>query len=386
MLEKLEEKIKEKLDTKKFERCSPAGASCSTYRYLIDNDKRLFVKTSNRQNSSIMFAGELESIKHIRATKTVRVPEPFFVIHDCQDFSAIVMEELNIESIRASCARKLGENLASLHDYNNKLMRFNKKASKWIGGLQPSVKLAKEATSITSPSTGEQSDGTNSEEDDQPYSKHGMRLKAGGLTNPVKLDGQYPDRFIPESDTHEVNQFGFDIPTSCGYIPQVNEWSDDWVSFYARHRLDKPIRSLLSDHGDRELSQQWSQLQLKVDKFFLDFGPRRQDKIVPALLHGDLWSGNVAQIDDQMEGKIPVIYDPSSFYGHSEYDFGISRMFGGVPKEFEIGYFEILPKKKLFEQRNKLYQLFHHLNHWDHFGSGYRPSSLNLIKQLNRMV
>jgi protein-ribulosamine 3-kinase len=80
---------------------------------------------------------------------------------------------------------------------------------------------------------------------------------------------------------------------------------------------------------------------------------------------------------------VGATYDPASFYGHSEYDFGIVRMFGGFPKEFEIAYFEESPKKKLFEKRNKLYQLFHNLNHWNHFGSGYRSSSLRIMIELN---
>lgn len=385
MLEKLEEEIKEKLDTKKFELCGGTQASSSSaHRYRIDEDKEIFVKTSNKQLASIMFAGELESLKHMRATKTVRVPEPLFVIHDCENFSAIVMEYLNINSIKPDHARELGENLANLHDYNNKVMRYNKRASKWVGGIQPSVKAAQEVAGTNKQSDDDDDDDKEEDEnDDTSYTKHSMRLKAGGLTKPAKLDGQYPDRFIPEPNTHQINQFGFDIPTSCGYIPQVNEWTDDWVSFYARHRLDKPIRSLLSDHGDRELSQQWSQLQLKVDKFFVDLKPK---EIVPSLLHGDMWSGNIAQIDDQIEGTVPVIYDPSSFYGHSEYDLGIARMFGGIPREFEESYFKILPKKKLFEQRNKLYQMFHHLNHFDHFGSGYRSSTISLMKQLNNLV
>ena len=51
--------------------------------------------------------------------------------------------------------------------------------------------------------------------------------------------------------------------------------------------------------------------------------------VTPALLHGDLWSGNVAQAEGE-----PVIFDPASFYGHHEYDLAIGRMFGGFGAEF----------------------------------------------------
>ncbi len=50
-----------------------------------------------------------------------------------------------------------------------------------------------------------------------------------------------------QSDTVEpVKQFGFAVPTCCGYIPQDNTWNDDWISFFARQRLDLQIQRLLT--------------------------------------------------------------------------------------------------------------------------------------------
>ena len=42
-------------------------------------------------------------------------------------------------------------------------------------------------------------------------------------------------------------------------------------------------------HGDREASELWSALQLKLPDFFASLD------ITPALIHGDLWNGNAAQ-------------------------------------------------------------------------------------------
>lgn len=39
----------------------------------------------------------------------------------------------------------------------------------------------------------------------------------------------------------------------------------------------------------------------------------------PCILHGDLWSGNIGSVDGH-----PSIFDPASYYGHSEAEFGIS--------------------------------------------------------------
>lgn len=102
-------------------------------------------------------------------------------------------------------------------------------------------------------------------------------------------------------------------------------------------------------------------------------------EIVPALLHGDLWSGNVAE-DEQG----PLIYDPASFYGHSEFELAIASMFGGFPRSFFTAYHRKIPKAPGFEKRLLLYQLFNYLNHWNHFGREYRSPSLGMMRKLLR--
>lgn len=78
----------------------------------------------------------------------------------------------------------------------------------------------------------------------------------------------------------------------------------------------------------------------------------------------------------------PVIFDPATFYGHSEYELGIAGMFGGFNKSFYSAYHQKIPQAPGFEKRNQLYQLFHYLNHWNHFGGGYRGSSVRIMKDL----
>jgi len=46
--------------------------------------------------------------------------------------------------------------------------------------------------------------------------------------------------------------------------------------------------------GNRELNELWSELQLKLNKFFTDAG-----EITPALLHGDLWGGNAGETEEE---------------------------------------------------------------------------------------
>lgn len=80
----------------------------------------------------------------------------------------------------------------------------------------------------------------------------------------------------------------------------------------------------------------------------------------------------------------PIIFDPASFYGHSEYELAIAGMFGGFGGSFYNAYHEKIPKAAGFAKRQQLYQLFHYLNHWNHFGGGYRGSSLRIMKDLTK--
>lgn len=67
----------------------------------------------------------------------------------------------------------------------------------------------------------------------------------------------------------------------------------------------------------------FSPLQLKIPSLFCGV------EIVPSLLHGDLWGGNVAEDDSS-----PIILDPASFYSHSEYGLAITGMYGGFSSSF----------------------------------------------------
>ncbi|XP_030362076.1 ketosamine-3-kinase-like isoform X2 [Strigops habroptila] len=151
----------------------------------------------------------------------------------------------------------------------------------------------------------------------------------------------------------------------------VNEWQNDWVTFFAKQRIQPQMDMIEKNSGDREARELWAQLQLKIPSLFCDV------EIVPALLHGDLWGGNVAEDDSG-----PIIFDPASFYGHSEYELAIAGMFGGFSSSFYSAYHSKIPKAAGFEKRLKLYQLFHYMNHWNHFGTGYRGSSLNIMRNL----
>ncbi|KAF8922098.1 fructosamine kinase PKL/CAK/FruK [Mucidula mucida] len=149
--------------------------------------------------------------------------------------------------------------------------------------------------------------------------------------------------------------FGFHVPTFCGATRMKNGWYETWEECYS-----EMIKDLLD--ALRSTNRVIPKLLGPLD-------------IKPVLLHGDLWSGNTGV--DSKTG-LPVIFDPSSFYGHSEADLAIARIFGGIPSSFFRAYDEHLPKTDPVEQyelRGDLYELFHYLNHTLVFGGGYASSA-----------
>jgi hypothetical protein len=82
------------------------------------------------------------------------------------------------------------------------------------------------------------------------------------------------------------------------------------------------------------------------------------------MLHGDLWIGNVSATRDPM----PVIYDPASFFGHSELDLALTRVYGEYLEVFWKSCFAKVPKAPGFEISAVLYELYQYPNQLNLFG------------------
>jgi len=160
-------------------------------------------------------------------------------------------------------------------------------------------------------------------------------------------------------------KFGFPIDNTCGGTLQPNAWQRDWVTFFRDQRLMHQLKLT----GNRELMDLGEKLCNKLDTFFEGI------EVKPSILHGDLWSGNIAAADGQ-----PCIFDPASYYGHHEAEFGISWC-AGFSQDFWTAYHEVIPRQPGFKDRHQIYQLYHYLNHYNLFGSGYLAPCINILKQ-----
>ena len=168
-----------------------------------------------------------------------------------------------------------------------------------------------------------------------------------------------------------AGQFGFPVDNTCGDTPQPNAWCDDWVTFFCERR----IAHQLSLARDGALSELGAAVIEKTPTWFEPFDEK--NPIRPSILHGDLWSGNIGTVAGE-----PSVFDPATYYGHNEAEFGMSWC-AGFSDAFYDAYFATFPKtEKYFEERRLLYRLYHYLNHYNLFGGGYKSQCVSIMKQL----
>ncbi|KAF8846019.1 Ketosamine-3-kinase [Paxillus ammoniavirescens] len=186
-------------------------------------------------------------------------------------------------------------------------------------------------------------------------------------------------RLAEELHTFKSSQgYGFGVPTYCGATRQENGWFQTWEECYST-MIGNLLFKLESRGIFTELVTKGEEVRARVIPWLL-----RPLKTEPVLLHGDLWSGNTGT--DRTNGQ-PVIFDPSSYYGHNEADLAIARIFGGIPSTFFSTYHKYMPKSEPVEQydlRADLYELYHYLNHTVLFGNVYAGSALQKMNGLLR--
>jgi len=167
-------------------------------------------------------------------------------------------------------------------------------------------------------------------------------------------------------------RFGWHRDNTIGATPQRNDWTANWLRFFAMHRLGFQLElAERSGHGGRWL-ERGHELCERLDAFFAGYAPQ------PSLLHGDLWGGNWAA---DASGA-PVIFDPATYYGDREADLAMTHLFGGFGREFYAAYEAAWPLDPGSSARRDLYNLYHVLNHLNLFGGGYRAQAERMIGRL----
>lgn len=168
-----------------------------------------------------------------------------------------------------------------------------------------------------------------------------------------------------------ADRFGWHRDNTIGLTPQHNDWTDNWVDFFREHRLGFQFQLAAENGYGDVLEERAAQLLRRLPIFFENYDPR------PALLHGDLWSGNWGSCDGE-----PVIFDPAVYFGDPESDLAMTRLFGGFGTAFYEAYQRNAPLAPGHQERCDLYQLYHVLNHLNLFGSAYLSRAQELINRL----
>ena len=174
----------------------------------------------------------------------------------------------------------------------------------------------------------------------------------------------------PSDPQARAGKFGFSASNTIGGTSQLNEWSDNWIEFYREKRL----RHQLKLANDSTFTRLGNTLCSGLEKFFDGV------EVKPSVLHGDLWSGNIATVDGE-----PCVFDPATFYGHHEAEFGMSwcAKFSGA---FWESYNGVIPRQRGWDDRHDLYTLYHYLNHHNMYGAGYYDECVQIMERLNKKL
>jgi len=161
---------------------------------------------------------------------------------------------------------------------------------------------------------------------------------------------------------HQQTQpsFGLDHDNYMGNLPQSNSLHASWLAFFIQERLMKQV-ALAAKNGllNTDIQSQFDLLYKKLPELL-------PDNEKPALLHGDLWTGNVL-----VSNHVPFLMDPAVYYGNREMDIAGSHMFNKFPTSFYQSYEEAFPLESNFTQRTNIYNLYPLLVHVNLFGEQY---------------
>jgi protein-ribulosamine 3-kinase len=173
-------------------------------------------------------------------------------------------------------------------------------------------------------------------------------------------------RGLAELHRASADAFGFHVDTFCGGTIQPNAWKKSWSDFYGEQRLGPLLRRVSGVKATERLLERLPEI----------VGPEEP----PALIHGDLWSGNLHVAPD---GR-PALIDPATYFAHREAELGMMTLFGGFGARVFAAYEEIFPLAPGWRERNPLYQLYHLANHAVLFGGGYTSQTMSLVTRFIR--
>jgi len=203
--------------------------------------------------------------------------------------------------------------------------------------------------------------------DDTAY----LLMEGLDLRSPTERAERRMGRLLARQHRVTHRQFGWHRDNTIGVNAQPNSTCDDWIDFFARHRLRHQLRlATLRGYGE-SLNAGGERLIERLPEFFADYQP------AASLLHGDLWRGNCAMTTTEE----PVAFDPAIYFGDREADLA-QTLNGGFGDTFYAAYNEEWPIDPGFRHRRYLYNFYTVLNHLNRVGREYLQQTHQYMEHL----
>lgn len=158
----------------------------------------------------------------------------------------------------------------------------------------------------------------------------------------------------------QSRNYGWHSDYAFGSVIIPNSPLANWPQFWAERRI-LPFSTLV----DAALARRLDAVAARLPDLLPPAPPA-------ALLHGDLWSGNVLFHC----GSLAALIDPACYYGDREVDFAMLQVFGRPPDAL-FSDSDLAPG---WRGRVPVYQLWPMLMHLRLFGDGYRGRVESLLR------
>ncbi|WP_186317808.1 fructosamine kinase family protein [Curtobacterium sp. 9128] len=156
-----------------------------------------------------------------------------------------------------------------------------------------------------------------------------------------------------------------------------------WGAFFAEYRIRDLVRRIVDRGGfDAAQAAVFERVAARVEDGTLGSPQPALVGDRPAMLHGDLWAGNVLWPTDATEPTGAVLIDPIAHGGHAETDLALLGLFGLPRLETVLAAYDAESRLAAgWQERIALHQLAPLLLHVFLFGGSYAEGALSAARR-----